>query len=110
MDEDTRAALADIKQGIANLTASVALVARHQTVQGEKIARILDILAPEDEAEEEPGPTTAELLARMMATNAKAVKDITAQLTEISGAVDGVPGHTIQAMGQAFSIPEKQQQ
>jgi hypothetical protein len=108
MDEALRVALAEIKQGIANLTASVALVARHQTVQGEKIDRILDILAPEEEAEEEPGPTTAELLARMMAVNAKAVKDMTAQLTEISGAVDGVPGNTVQAMGQAFSIPAKQ--
>jgi hypothetical protein len=107
MDEELRVALAEIKQGIANLTASVALVARHQTVQGEKIARILDILAPEEEVEEEPGPTTQELLARMMAANAKAVKEMTAQLTEISGAVDGVPGHTVQAMGQAFSIPAK---
>lgn len=107
MDDETRAALADIKQGIANLTASVALVARHQTIQGEKITRILDILAPEDEEEEEKGPTTTELLGRMMSANAKAVKEMKAQLTEISEAVDGVPGHTVKAMGQAFSIPER---
>ena len=108
MDDETRAALADIKQGIANLTASVALVARHQTIQGEKITRILDVLAPEDaEEEEEKGPTTAELLGRIMTANAKAVKEMTAQLTGISEAVEGVPGHTVQAMGQAFSIPER---
>lgn len=105
MDEDTRAALAAIQTGIANLTASVALVARHQTIQGEKITRILDVLVPEDEEEEEKGPTTAELLGRMMAANAKAVKEMKAQLTEISGAVDGVPGHTVQAIGLAYSLP-----
>ena len=107
MDEETRAALADIKQGIANLTASVALVARHQTIQGEKITRILDVLAPEDAEEEEKGPTTAELLGRIMTANVKAMKEMTAQLTGISEAVEGVPGHTVQAMGQAFSIPER---
>ena len=107
MDEETRAALADIKQGIANLTAGVALVARHQTIQGEKITRILDVLAPEEDEEEEKGPTTAELLGRLMAANAKAVKEIKAHLTEISGAVDGVPANTVQEMGQAFNMPGK---
>ncbi|MDN3563862.1 hypothetical protein ACFQY5_41520 [Paeniroseomonas aquatica] len=107
MDEDTRAALAAIQTGIANLTASVALVARHQTIQGEKISRILDVLVPEEDEEEEKGPTTAELLGRMMAANAKAVKEMTAQLTEISGAVEGVPVNTVQAMGQAFNMPER---
>ena len=111
MDEELRVALAEIKQGIANLTASVALVARHQTIQGEKITRILDVLAPEEEGEkEEQGPTTAELLGRMMSTNAKAVRELKEQLTEISGAVEGVPGHTVRAIGQTFSIPAKQPQ
>lgn len=109
MDEALRVALAEIKQGIANLTASVALVARHQTIQGEKIARIMEVVAPEDEGEEEKeGPTTAELLGKMMSINAKAVRELKEHLTEISGAVEGVPGHTVQAIGQSFSIPTKQ--
>ncbi|TDH62391.1 hypothetical protein E2C06_12350 [Dankookia rubra] len=109
MDEALRVALAEIKQGIANLTTSVALVARHQTIQGEKIDRVLGILAPEEEeGEEEKGPTTAELLGKMMSTNAKAVRELKEHLTEISGAVEGVPGQTVQAIGQTFSIPAKQ--
>ena len=109
MDEETRAALADLKQSIANLAAGLALVARHQTIQGERISRILDILAPEGEAEEEPQrPTTQELLGQMMAANAKAVRDLTAQLNDLGEAVDGVPRQTVVTMGQAFSLPPRQ--
>lgn len=107
MDEETRAALADLKQGIANLTAGIALVARHQTIQGEQLARILLVLTPEEEAKERQGPTTQELLERMIDANDVAVQSLKQQLGALGKAVEEVPGRTVEAMGASYSPPPR---
>ena len=96
MDPDTQAALAAIQQGIADLAAGIALVARHQTIQGEQLARIVGLLTPDEG--EKTGPTTQELLERLLAENEAATATLARHLHAIGQAVRDVPLETVRAI------------
>ncbi len=98
MDRDTAAALAEIKDGTANLAAAaVGLVARLQTIQGEQLTAIKGLLTP-DKGQPQ-GPTTKELIEQMMTANEEVAGAIAQRLADLRRAVKGVPAETARVIG-----------
>ncbi len=99
MDTDIGAALAEITKGITTLATAMTLVARHQTIQGEQLAAIVRLLTPDEDGQESQGPSTQEILERMMEANALAAQTLTQHLKALGKAVAEVPAETVRVIG-----------
>ncbi len=97
MDRDTAAALAEIKEGLVNLTAAVGLLARLQTIHGEQLTAIKGLLTP-DKGQPQ-GPTTKELIEQMMTAQEEVAGAIAQRLADLGRAVQRVPAETARVLG-----------